>query len=175
MRGSIPARAGQPKQMVRQLTLCGVHPRSRGAADQPATSVRRPEGPSPLARGSLHVVGFDADAVGSIPARAGQPDMGAVLRHITRVHPRSRGAARRAGKARRTNQGPSPLARGSQGAAAVSKLHNGSIPARAGQPWVEWLMGWPLGVHPRSRGAAYASALTLASKAGPSPLARGSL
>ena len=72
-------------------------------------------------------------------------------------------------------QGPSPLARGSRGVEQRRAFRAGSIPARAGQPTPHLPKPDAAGVHPRSRGAAPASAPDGNLATGPSPLARGSL
>ena len=172
--GSIPARAGQPTPNHRQAGRRRVHPRSRGAADRRHHSAPAGGGPSPLARGSRLAHHELAPHVGSIPARAGQPDPAHWLESWTRVHPRSRGAAgsQRANVFR--HEGPSPLARGSPRRTSRSQMQKGSIPARAGQPPTTVGRASGKGVHPRSRGAAKTNSPPLPPIRGPSPLARGS-
>ncbi len=173
--GSIPARAGQPECNRRRTPCRGVHPRSRGAAWWSTASTWPSWGPSPLARGSLVVDGFDLAKLGSIPARAGQPIRRSLGLVDPGVHPRSRGAADSLRIGWWCGQGPSPLARGSRAGAVCGLADPGSIPARAGQPgiWRRWRH--ERGVHPRSRGAAARAGAAPAPDRGPSPLARGSL
>ncbi len=70
------------------------------------------------------------------------------------VHPRSRGAAMSPGFLSPAVQGPSPLTRGSLQLLLQEIFLVGSIPAHAGQPELAAHHSPPVGVHPRSRGAA---------------------
>ena len=173
--GSIPARAGQPRRTCLNSPTNGVHPRSRGAAGYAMCPSRIRRGPSPLARGSLHIAAQNRTINGSIPARAGQPRTSEQSTGIRWVHPRSRGAAP-SGQPRSTSRwGPSPLARGSPNPPPVPAAGSGSIPARAGQPLQGADVGCHVKVHPRSRGAANVVLQDSSMYQGPSPLARGSL
>ena len=154
MKGSIPARAGQPSVSLTGGRAFRVHPRSRGAADINNGSSQGLRGPSPLARGSRVAPHRPSGAEGSIPARAGQPAATEVVALNNWVHPRSRGAARRLQCLSWAWQGPSPLARGSRVSTEQPKLPEGSIPARAGQPMAAAITQSTAWVHPRSRGAA---------------------
>ena len=92
--GSIPAHAGQPRRRAAGSTDSWVHPRSRGAAVGVGYLTLRPEGPSPLTRGSRRGLGRQQAGQGSIPAHAGQPSDICGPPNGAGVHPRSRGAAR---------------------------------------------------------------------------------
>ena len=131
-------------------------------------------GPSPLARGSRGRHRWRAGAIGSIPARAGQPKWRPSHHQRPRVHPRSRGAANEIARLKQICVGPSPLARGSRKLAKDGRIARGSIPARAGQPRQAIRRSRSAGVHPRSRGAAEPLTRTTYPSWGPSPLARGS-
>ena len=172
--GSIPARAGQPASTSRSSPPARVHPRSRGAAAGIAECAGVIAGPSPLARGSLHRPEQPGAVQGSIPARAGQPATPLLLRGLSGVHPRSRGAADMPWVRENRAQGPSPLARGSRSRAAPRTPRTGSIPARAGQPPSTRCRLGCDEVHPRSRGAAKKHQVRKGIEEGPSPLARGS-
>ena len=172
--GSIPAHAGQPRSAPDHPCGRRVHPRSRGAAISRCVSIISLRGPSPLTRGSLDFKPRPLMADGSIPAHAGQPleSVAGVL--VTRVHPRSRGAAVDGFNSHTGYQGPSPLTRGSLKPCLCPVRGRGSIPAHAGQPPSVPRKSFLARVHPRSRGAAWAAAACRSVIAGPSPLTRGS-
>ena len=152
--GSIPARAGEPRWLSAPCPRCRVHPRSRGGARSSPSHCPSTTGPSPLARGSPSVAVQRAVLLGSIPARAGEPAHLAHAHRCVRVHPRSRGGATEGADGDAVDVGPSPLARGSH---AVDQQHHdrrGSIPARAGEPWLGRHPACSSRVHPRSRGGA---------------------
>ena len=132
-------------------------------------------GPSPLTRGSRAGCRHGQPARGSIPAHAGQPVAQPDPQQRFGVHPRSRGAATvvRCNSAPRS--GPSPLTRGSRRTRRPWRSRTGSIPAHAGQPPRRQAAPHTPRVHPRSRGAAYASVYFGDIREGPSPLTRGSL
>ncbi len=90
--GSIPAHAGQPPGTSRFTIAIRVHPRSRGATSVKGTQSREPMGPSPLTRGNLNAQHHLGEALGSIPAHAGQPSCRSAVMPWSPVHPRSRGA-----------------------------------------------------------------------------------
>ena len=173
--GSIPARAGQPRANLASHSLNRVHPRSRGAAQRGGFEPGCAVGPSPLARGSPAQGGAVEHALGSIPARAGQPGVTRQKLRNPGVHPRSRGAALVWDGVPRVDSGPSPLARGSHQRRVLSPSAGRSIPARAGQPAAPRSDTSSIGVHPRSRGAAVKTLPDMSMQKGPSPLARGSL
>ena len=174
-RRSIPAHAGQPSPAASSRSRAAVHPRSRGAAGSRGRRGRAACGPSPLTRGSPLRGDERHRADGSIPAHAGQPDLGRARRASPRVHPRSRGAADRAPPRAPGVPGPSPLTRGSRRSRTSRRCRIGSIPAHAGQPVTELVTATILGVHPRSRGAASSEFRPDLAHGGPSPLTRGSL
>ena len=173
-RRSIPAHAGQPGSANPPKPRVRVHPRSRGAAQPPCPPCLPVQGPSPLTRGSRLRKRRRLRAVGSIPAHAGQPGPGRPCTDRWWVHPRSRGAAGSFGAYTDQVVGPSPLTRGSPMLARVRDLAHGSIPAHAGQPRAERMGREPVGVHPRSRGAAASATTPDTGGVGPSPLTRGS-
>ena len=93
---------------------------------------------------------------------------------MSRVHPRSRGAACYAAGGVAELTGPSPLTRGSRDQHPQRGREPGSIPAHAGQPATSRRWARACRVHPRSRGAAKAKAGLDMRDRGPSPLTRGS-
>ena len=91
-------------------------------------------GLSPHARGNRPRPRSSADLLGSIPARAGQPDSLSSTRTASAVYPRTRGATNEMPFHARISPGLSPHARGNRPRPRSSADLLGSIPARAGQP-----------------------------------------
>ena len=71
--GSIPARAGEPAQMLERPSTCRVYPRSRGGTGVVQEFSESHIGLSPLARGNLGTDSPVHASARSIPARAGEP------------------------------------------------------------------------------------------------------
>ena len=130
-------------------------------------------GLSPLARGNpLHI--HDALArLGSIPARAGEPMVYRAPAATRKVYPRSRGGTVLDHAPPSLISGLSPLARGNRRACVGTPLHDGSIPARAGEPTNGTRLLDSRRVYPRSRGGTVEGILDLIGNKGLSPLARG--
>ncbi len=131
-RRSIPACAGLTTHSARGDTCTTVHPRVRGAHAVRTPAWANSGGPSPRARGSLHL-GFVGDVQPrSIPACAGLTRRCPPSTARSTVHPRVRGAHDRFVVRDRLRAGPSPRARGSLGAAQLGRFLQRSIPACAG-------------------------------------------
>src|SRR5690606_20749407 len=110
--GSIPARAGESKQLDDPLAVNEVHPRACGG-ERPEGDVRlAAQGPSPRVRGRGPGAEGRPGVRGSIPARAGERSYLAYFVNITWVHPRACGGERFASKMRMRRKGPSPRVRG---------------------------------------------------------------
>ena len=112
VKGSIPARAGQPSFAELAESAERVYPRSRGATGGRDRIDNSVQGLSPLARGNLCSHGLAAWQCGSIPARAGQPGSVAFCLTRCKVYPRSRGATSARIVTMFLVKGLSPLARG---------------------------------------------------------------
>ena len=126
---SPPARGNQAEtQAVR------VYPRPRGATRCCCSCSRARWGLSPPARGNRGVAPSHRTAVGSIPARAGQPAGHRRGQGGGQVYPRPRGATILRSSSFFTMYGLSPPARGNLVRGGPSRVNAGSIPARAGQP-----------------------------------------
>ena len=67
------------------------HPRTRGGDVVAAFASAANVGPSPHARGRLHLVEGEADVGGTIPARAGETRVAVLEVDGRRDHPRTRG------------------------------------------------------------------------------------
>ncbi len=91
-RGTIPARAGQPRARFCRAWRLRDYPRSRGATTLIRRRIGAYAGLSPLARGNLCAMTASASPLGTIPARAGQPHPARLSRHQAGDYPRSRGA-----------------------------------------------------------------------------------
>ena len=115
--GPIPARAGQPSDLVNGLACFRAYPRSRGATCQTSGIARHHEGLSPLARGNPLLRPAQAVGLGPIPARAGQPPHRLDAEQVSRAYPRSRGATTSTNLLWFSLGGLSPLARGNLGRA----------------------------------------------------------
>ena len=108
----IPARVGNTDNPKAAAAYRAAHPRSRGEHPIPDTSLSLSDGSSPLARGTHVLMAHGVGVVRLIPARAGNTSgSGACVRGST-AHPRSRGEHGGTNSLPRTNNGSSPLARG---------------------------------------------------------------
>jgi len=152
---TIPACAGSTRPRWTCTTWPRDHPRVRGEH-----TVRQPwawaiPGPSPRARGALHLGRVQRVADGTIPACAGSTVWGLA--------------------AGRGVRGPSPRARGAQDLAPCDQIARGTIPACAGStpPHTYGLPAWR--DHPRVRGEHRPRPTPRRRPAGPSPRARGAL
>src|SRR5690606_1428243 len=120
---SIPARAGEPSTTLRCAEGLRVYPRSRGGTPLTSTSVIRPSGLSPLARGNRNRRRPRLHRPGSIPARAGEPLSPMPLKLPRMVYPRSRGGTIQKAAPGEREKGLSPLARGNLlGAPVVDRI-----------------------------------------------------
>ena len=133
-RGSIPARAGEPRPTTQRVVCCRVDPRASGGATREPAPEPRNEGRSPRERGSRERVGAVEHIPGSIPARAGEPRSSRAVSFPTEVDPRASGGAGGTGSPPAPGRGRSPRERGSRRRPSEAHLERGSIPARAGEP-----------------------------------------
>ena len=156
-------------------TLPRAHPRSRGEHWSLTGTSERCAGSSPLARGTLDDVSAEPGASGLIPARAGNTSRPAQSNHYRRAHPRSRGEHILHHNPCRSDEGSSPLARGTLARVGVCVGQVGLIPARAGNTGKCALVLLLNGAHPRSRGEHAYSLPWFLFTQGSSPLARGTL
>ncbi len=90
-RRSIPARAGEPGAAVREDHLMRVYPRACGGTADELTALPSKSGLSPRVRGNLGQVAERRYHLGSIPARAGEPEAPPVGTQPPRVYPRACG------------------------------------------------------------------------------------
>ena len=150
-----------------------AHPRSRGEHPLLEAPLHRGWGSSPLARGTHHRTGAQAQDEGLIPARAGNTwgILGSDRR--ARAHPRSRGEHDGIEEFAHAGVGSSPLARGTPLSRDAHWDRLGLIPARAGNTCARRCPYPAPRAHPRSRGEHTVSTFRALGYRGSSPLARG--
>ncbi len=169
----IPACAGQRRAADLGVHRAADHPRMRGAEAGVSVVSRGTGGSSPHARGRGERLELDTEAVGIIPACAGQRGSAPRARVSPRDHPRMRGAEDASSLTDDLRDGSSPHARGRAALTPWSAARTGIIPACAGQrpprPF-----GWALlRDHPRMRGAEPGRSSAASGSTGSSPHARG--
>ena len=153
IRGSIPARAGNPPRVPASASFRG--------------------GPSPRVRGIQ--LGFGPAKIGerSIPARAGNPRAMSASARVARVHPRACGESMQVPVPIPYRPGPSPRVRGIPVAFVFRRHRPGSIPARAGNPEGSTRPNQSTRVHPRACGESLRDPRRARRGRGPSPRVRG--
>ena len=151
------------------------HPRSRGVYAFDRLPVSGGGGSSPLARGLPSRAATAPRRLRIIPARAGFTMIRVTLGYDTEDHPRSRGVYILYAVCAAICAGSSPLARGLPGRGNKEISDFGIIPARAGftNPYPH--KGTDHKDHPRSRGVYPVAGISVPSRRGSSPLARGLL
>ena len=150
--GIIPALAGNTACPGCRSPGRRDHPRSRGEYAYRTAVADGAGGSSPLSRGIHRRQPVRQCSAGIIPALAGNTLASGVAAAITKDHPRSRGEYPSAWANRPTGHGSSPLSRGILVGFPIGDLHEGIIPALAGNTMCRG-MGWGRrSDHPRSRG-----------------------
>ena len=156
------------------MALCTwAHPRSREEHSSTARISKPPPGSSPLARGTRHSRTTARVSPGLIPARAGNTHRGSPGYLSCWAHPRSRGEHVFQAFGEVSEQGSSPLARGTPENLVWATGGEGLIPARAGNINAVFLFLNAGGAHPRSRGEHGGATPYPTREVGSSPLARG--
>ena len=112
--GLIPARAGNTVVTAPVTVVAWAHPRSRGEHWTRELKKLRREGSSPLARGTLPADAGCLQALGLIPARAGNTSIFRLSVRGGWAHPRSRGEHPPGHCRHEPVRGSSPLARGTR-------------------------------------------------------------
>ena len=171
--GLIPARAGNTPSRGGEYPTSWAHPRSRREHSKVPMVSPTLLGSSPLARGTRVIPESIGLVVGLIPARAGNTESLSSFSTRWGAHPRSRGEHGWYALRYRALRGSSPLARGTQTRATLSKARAGLIPARAGNTHPGGRSKKSTRAHPRSRGEHSISETFLSRPRGSSPLARG--
>ena len=152
-----------------------VYPRVRGGAKRAAREPPYDRGLSPRSRGSRERGRYLADAIGSIPAFAGEPPRHRHQLGVDGVYPRVRGGATFSDFRKSLKAGLSPRSRGSRPLRLARLLRRGSIPAFAGEPRAQSQSVTSLTVYPRVRGGASIPQTDGLLVPGLSPRSRGSL
>ena len=173
-RGSIPACAGKPYELLREREIRWVYPRVCGEARLCARVCRCGTGLSPRVRGSRIAGPRGRDRTGSIPACAGKPLPGPLPQQIEWVYPRVCGEAECVGMVQTLRRGLSPRVRGSRVRGDGPDVAEGSIPACAGKPPSRCPTPHPAWVYPRVCGEATVVELENSTDSGLSPRVRGS-
>ena len=171
--GSIPARAGEPRTSARGNGKVRVYPRACGGTVIVGQKKIRRMGLSPRVRGNLPVEGRVVGAVGSIPARAGEPLSDNPMRRDMAVYPRACGGTSSKMTRLAEMDGLSPRVRGNRWQAHQERTSIGSIPARAGEPGQRAPSPPPDRVYPRACGGTPRKDAWVSAVKGLSPRVRG--
>ena len=150
-RRSIPARAGEPRNITRVRWLMWVYPCSRRGTGDALCRYRTAQGLSLLAQGNPERQQDERQFLGSIPARAGEPVRCRSMPGHTEVYPCSRRGTPGSMVYELLNEGLSLLAQGNLYRHDNYVSGSGSIPARAGEPSRPRSMCARSGVYPCSR------------------------
>ena len=172
--GPIPAGAGEPRFGLTMTWDAGAYPRGCGGAGAQPISRRAFGGLSPRVRGSRWARSIAATGAGPIPAGAGEPITGAIVRPSPRAYPRGCGGAITTTSSSRSGSGLSPRVRGSPGPALAIFRCGGPIPAGAGEPRVLPTFFQHRRAYPRGCGGAAMMRSSTARLEGLSPRVRGS-
>ena len=113
-KGSIPARAGEPAQVWDVYCDEWVYPRACGGTPALDDLGALQVGLSPRVRGNRVAVDLTVRDVGSIPARAGEPDTSQIAWVVDRVYPRACGGTDLLDDAGEREKGLSPRVRGNR-------------------------------------------------------------
>ena len=131
---SIPACAGEPRELELQLPQTTVYPRVCGGTDRMNQKDFAALGLSPRVRGNQSAKLRYLIVSGSIPACAGEPPSPPRTAARPRVYPRVCGGTARVLIHLVKNKGLSPRVRGNHHLLATLGVFVGSIPACAGEP-----------------------------------------
>ncbi len=148
-RGSIPACAGETQSQRRLLIFERVYPRLCGGNHISFSKKSVSLGLSPLVRGKLMIRSPPNQAVGSIPACAGETGWVAHNWSLSGVYPRLCGGNRVRPAMLTLPWGLSPLVRGKLLFIRIRRSARGSIPACAGETLPFSLSACAWWVYPR--------------------------
>ena len=170
---SIPARAGEPVGPLADFHANRVYPRACGGTIFHCFEQACPKGLSPRVRGNRRSTSLRWSESGSIPARAGEPEVSVASMLNSRVYPRACGGTRWQVFDCHRKTGLSPRVRGNRcGGKLVPRIF-GSIPARAGEPVARHVSRLHARVYPRACGGTRRKKSSVAFGAGLSPRVRG--
>ena len=149
---SIPALAGEPARWRSTGAQDGVYPRACGGTPRPHLPCRGYRGLSPRLRGNPRHPGPPNEALGSIPALAGEPSGRIQEKLLAAVYPRACGGTPRAVSSDSLASGLSPRLRGNRPRLRLSEQRPRSIPALAGEPAIPPPEAHIAAVYPRACG-----------------------
>ena len=132
-------------------------------------------GSSPLTQGTRQLTLSHGNALGIIPACAGNIQRAIQASWRWSAHPRSRGEHQFFATECPASRGASPLARGTLGLRSAGGTRHRLIPARAGNTENPTTRTPATAAHPRSRGEHCTRDFHRCGRCGSSPLARGTL
>ena len=135
--------------------------------------MERGRGLSPRVRGNLLPVFISAAGQRSIPACAGEPLSRRRMKNGGTVYPRVCGGTCQTTRMARGDKGLSPRVRGNRCGLIEHTNREGSIPACAGEPILEYHYRHPQTVYPRVCGGTSRALRVCASRRGLSPRVRG--
>ena len=173
LRGSIPARAGEPSATGARPCTRRVYPRTCGGTSCPSSPDSTPSGLSPHVRGNPPSFNASFTSRGSIPARAGEPGTSCRTSPFRGVYPRTCGGTNAHSLSLSISKGLSPHVRGNPSSTGPCGLHGGSIPARAGEPARSGTQGRKVRVYPRTCGGTASFLIGSGTGEGLSPHVRG--
>ena len=150
-----------------------AHPLARGEHSDRTTQDDLQQGSSPLTQGTRQLTLSHGNALGIIPAHAGNMRRRSCGGSPGSAHPSSRGEHPSSKLKAWQNAGSSPLARGTLYGAGGDIRGGGLIPARAGNTANSPTRGRAARAHPRSRGEHRRCSFADLRAPGSSPLARG--
>ena len=150
-----------------------VYPRACGGTPEGQEQAPLTSGLSPRVRGNLGHVPPKVPRPGSIPARAGEPNVSRTGVPSNRVYPRACGGTRFRSVRRRRRVGLSPRVRGNPPCLCCRTIQPRSIPARAGEPGVDIQSIWVYRVYPRACGGTMIGPWATFCETGLSPRVRG--
>ena len=170
---SIPARAGEPGTARRPTPQPPVYPRACGGTHRFRGTERALRGLSPRVRGNPgYRIRFD-NPLGSIPARAGEPNATPSTSTTATVYPRACGGTGTSKNISSLDMGLSPRVRGNPVIRAHKLASVRSIPARAGEPAPLAFQAQVGSVYPRACGGTCQTGLDSCLYTGLSPRVRG--
>ena len=175
IRGSIPARAGEPGTRTDRRTAAPVYPRACGGTYTVAPSAAVPSGLSPRVRGNHRPADDGHRLERSIPARAGEPPPAPTSRFDSPVYPRACGGTGNLVQTIGYQEGLSPRVRGNPRKRVGRQSPRRSIPARAGEPRLLAAWNGQVAVYPRACGGTARIIRRGRQLTGLSPRVRGNL
>ncbi len=170
---SIPACAGEPVQLFKNMRPREVYPRVCGGTSCAGDGYKAAYGLSPRVRGNLVKAGVACNDRGSIPACAGEPFIFSPFWCNSRVYPRVCGGTSSIRPMIVGWCGLSPRVRGNPCNKRKLRFGNRSIPACAGEPSESVTSEVRVKVYPRVCGGTMDDAMRDAQQMGLSPRVRG--